>query len=197
MLRFLRGFQALSALHPICGTEAAGRKADVVFVHGLGGDWVRTWRHGPDHTTSWPHWLGQDFPEVGVWSLGYAASPTKWTRPLGWISERYRDAGHGMALPDRALQVLDLMVQRGLGTRPLFFICHSLGGLVAKQILRASSDDTGRLKNVYANTRAVLFLATPHAGATLASSPASSGLSSGPPSPSRTFRPTTPIYEIY
>ena len=88
---------------------------------------------------------------------------------MGWFSKRFRDAGHGMALQDRALQVLDLMVQRGLGGRPLFFICHSLGGLVVKQILRASSDDNGRLKTIFANTRAVLFLATPHAGAALAS----------------------------
>jgi tetratricopeptide (TPR) repeat protein len=159
----------LSLLHPICGCENAERKADVVFIHGLGGDAFATWRHGDDETTSWPHWLGQEFPEVGVWSLGYAASPSKWTRWLGWISKRFRDAGHGMALPDRALQVLDLMVLRGLGKRPLFFICHSLGGLVAKQILRTSSDAVEeRPRTVFASTRAVLFLATPHAGAALA-----------------------------
>jgi tetratricopeptide (TPR) repeat protein len=77
-----------------------------------------------------------------------------------------------MALPDRAAQVLDLMVERGLGVgeRPLFFICHSLGGLVVKQILRTSADDlNGRLEPVFGNTRAVLFLATPHAGADLPS----------------------------
>lgn len=54
--------------------------------------------------------------------------------------------------------------------RPVFFICHSLGGLVAKHILRKSADatDPGK-KRVAANTRADLFLATPHAGAALAS----------------------------
>ena len=160
----------MSTLNRISGCEQAGRKADVVFIHGLGGDAFATWRHGKEDSTSWPHWLGQEFPEVGVWSVGYAASPTKWTRLFGWLSTRWRDAGHGTALPDRALQVLDLMVQHGLGQRPLFFICHSLGGLVAKQILRTSSDaDAPRLKGVFANTRAVLFLATPHAGAELAS----------------------------
>ena len=142
----------------------------MLFLHGLGGDAFTTWRHGGDDSSSWPHWLGQEFPEVGVWSLGYAASPTKWTRPLGWFSDSHRDAGHTMALPDRARQVLDLMVQNGFGERPLFFICHSLGGLVAKQILRMSSDSVdARAKKVFTNTRAVLFLATPHAGAALAS----------------------------
>lgn len=115
----------MSQLHEISGCENAERKADVVFIHGLGGDALATWRHGEDDSTSWPHWLGQEFPQVGVWSLGYPASPTKWMRLKGWFSEGRRDAGHSMALPDRALQVLDFMLLRGLGKRPLFFICHT------------------------------------------------------------------------
>ncbi|HXA20216.1 MAG TPA: CHAT domain-containing protein [Thermoanaerobaculia bacterium] len=75
-----------------------------------------------------------------------------------------------MSLPDRAGQVLDLMVQRRLGEFPLLFICHSLGGLLIKQILRTADDavDDPRKKQVAAQTRAVLFLATPHNGAELA-----------------------------
>jgi tetratricopeptide (TPR) repeat protein len=140
----------------------------VVFVHGLGGDYAATWRY--DQNASWPHWLGEEFPAVGVWSLGYAASPTKLTRFLG-IFGGDRDAGYSMALPDRAGQVLDRMVQKHLGERPLFFICHSLGGLLVKQILRKAddADDDPRKKQVAAQTRAVLFLATPHNGAELAS----------------------------
>ncbi|MEO8128207.1 MAG: tetratricopeptide repeat protein [Bryobacteraceae bacterium] len=156
----------MSELHQIKGCENAARKADVVFVHGLGGDAFETWRHGNDESTSWPHWLGAEFPEVGVWSLGYAASPSKWSR--FWSSSR--DSGHAMPLPRRAQQVLDLMVQRGLGERPVLFIGHSLGGLVVKHVLRASSDDPNeRRKKILASTRAVLFLATPHAGASMAS----------------------------
>ena len=62
------------------------------------------------------------------------------------------------------------MVQRGLGERPLMFICHSLGGLLVKQILRKALDSTdSRRQQLTRSTRAVLFLATPHAGAILAS----------------------------
>lgn len=39
--------------------------------------------------------------------------------------------------------VLNLMVRNGLGERPLL-ICHSLGGLVAKQVLRKASDAARR-----------------------------------------------------
>lgn len=75
-----------------------------------------------------------------------------------------------MPLPIRAGQVLDLMVQKGLGARPILFICHSLGGLLVKQILRKANDSPEPVKNDIArSTRAVLFLATPHAGADLAS----------------------------
>ncbi|HET8799186.1 MAG TPA: tetratricopeptide repeat protein [Thermoanaerobaculia bacterium] len=163
------GGDSLSRFHQISGCENAARKADVVFLHGLGGDALTTWRYGADESTSWPHWLGAEFSDVGVWSLGYAVSPSKWTRLLNWIPF-FRDAGHTMPLPDRAVQVLDAMVKKGLGERPILFVCHSLGGLLAKQILRKSSDatDDARKQQIARQTRAVLFLATPHAGAELA-----------------------------
>ena len=97
------------SLYQISGCENSERKADVIFIHGLGGDALKTWRHGKDEATSWPHWLGEEIPDVGVWSIGYAAGPTKWIRFLGGFSKRWRDAGHGMSLPDRALQILDFM----------------------------------------------------------------------------------------
>jgi len=158
--------RVLSEFNPISGCDNAARKADVVFVHGMGGDAFGTWRHGEGDANSWPHWLGEEFGEAGVWSLGYAASASKWGRI---VSKGEPDAGHSMALPDRALEVLDRMVQRGLGERPLLFIGHSLGGLLIKQVLRTSAEAAEeRKRNVFANTRAVLFVATPHAGAGLA-----------------------------
>lgn len=160
----------MSILHPIGATPSAQRKGDVVFIHGLGGDAFATWRHGADNSTSWPHWLARNFPDIGVWSLGYAASPTCWARWLGHFSSKWRTHGFTMPLPDRAGEVLNQMVQQKLGERPLMFICHSLGGLLAKQILRTSSDSSEPSKHaVFERTRAVQFLATPHAGAELAS----------------------------
>jgi tetratricopeptide (TPR) repeat protein len=160
----------LSRLHQISGGGNVARHADVVFVHGLGGDALATWRHGRDSSTSWPHWLGQTCPDVGIWSLEYAASPTRWARILAVFGRGSRDSGYSMALPDRARQVLDLLVQQGIGERPVMFVCHSLGGLLAKQLLRTSDDDPNpRLRRMAEQTRAVLFLSTPHAGADLAS----------------------------
>ena len=82
----------MSRLHPIAGCDDGARRADVVFVHGLGGDPFGTWRHGEDQSTSWPHWVGREFSDVGVWSLGYAASPTKWARFKSLFIEGASDA---------------------------------------------------------------------------------------------------------
>ncbi|MEK4058504.1 MULTISPECIES: ATP-binding protein [Paenibacillus] len=160
----------LSHLHSISGCENEERQADVIFVHGLGGDAIDTWRHANNSEYYWPSWIGQDFPEVGVWSLGYAASISKWPRFRKWFPKSKRESGYAMALPDRARQVLDLMVQHNLGPRPIMFVCHSLGGLLTKQILRMASDegDNSPERLVFESTRAVLFLATPHQGADLA-----------------------------
>lgn len=163
----------MSRLHPISGCDDKNRKADVIFVHGLGGDPFATW--SADENSSWPRWLGAQVPEVGVWSLGYAASPSRWLRFLpAWAFrffglDKSRDTGYSMPLPRRAKQVLDLMQLQGFGARPIFFVCHSLGGLLVKQLLRASLDADGDHRRVAERTRAVLFLATPHSGASLAS----------------------------
>jgi pimeloyl-ACP methyl ester carboxylesterase len=165
----------MTKLHQIGGCGAATRKADVLFIHGLGGDAFITWRYGKNVTTSWPHWLSKDFPDIGVWSLGYPASPTRWARIcnlpiLRGLLQGSPDSGHTMALPDRATQVLDLMVQQGFGRVSTAFVCHSLGGLLAKQILRKASEATdSERRAIFSHTRAVLFIATPHAGAQLAS----------------------------
>lgn len=161
----------MSELHRIAGCENAQLRADALFIHGLGGGAFATWHHGLDKSASWLDWLAQDFPDVAVWSLGYAASPTVWTR-LPWpFLRRGPDSGYSMPLQDRADQVLQRMAQYHLGQRPLLLICHSLGGLVAKQMLRTSRDDIENrlVHDIYVNTKAVLFLATPHAGARLAS----------------------------
>jgi hypothetical protein len=54
-------------LHPIfthpASEVSAKRELDVVFVHGLGGDPFCTWRHGQDESTSWPHWLAEEYGE--------------------------------------------------------------------------------------------------------------------------------------
>jgi pimeloyl-ACP methyl ester carboxylesterase len=90
---------------------------DVVFLHGLGGDARRTWDAGE---AFWPGWLGEDVLGIAVWSVGYAASPS------GWL-------GRAMPIQDRAVNVLARLRNEGIGDRPLIFVTHSMGGLLANR----------------------------------------------------------------
>ncbi|MCX5954772.1 MAG: DUF4062 domain-containing protein [Cyanobacteria bacterium] len=160
----------MAELLPISSPLAAERQLDVVFVHGLGGDPIETWRSGTDENTSWPHWLALVFgTQIGVWSLGYAAAPSKW-QGIPFFRGKDPDAGAAMSLPRRAENALDRLVSAGIGQRPVCFITHSLGGLLVKSILRRSADSEfapERLQ-VVEQCRGVLFLATPHHGSRLA-----------------------------
>jgi pimeloyl-ACP methyl ester carboxylesterase len=133
---------------------------DVVFVHGLGGDGYKTWTaDSTDDTKYWPKWLARDFSELCVYSLYYPARLTQWTSA---------QRGKAMPLETRAENLLGYLSAKGIGSRPCIFIAHSLGGLLAKEILRSS--ETGGVPAhaaIAGNTKAVVFLATPHQGATL------------------------------
>ncbi len=128
----------------------------VIFVHGLGGDAYGTWQSDGRTENYWPAWIGQDVPNLDVWSLSYDASPTVWF-------------GNAMELPDRAGNILALLEAERLEDTPLIFICHSLGGLVVKQLLRISAERPNqRLGQFLHRTQGVAFLATPNTGSDLA-----------------------------
>nr|VFK56503.1 MAG: Alpha/beta hydrolase family protein [Candidatus Kentron sp. TUN]VFK63162.1 MAG: Alpha/beta hydrolase family protein [Candidatus Kentron sp. TUN] len=143
-----------SKLHLFNCNKSTERKADVIFLHGLWGNWTKTWAHNEEEPNeSWPYWLVQDFAkDCCIWSLDYPATPTS------------------LPLFERAREVLECLSNHGIGKRPILFICHSLGGLVAKELLfQAQHSKNVWEQNVFNNTSAVLFLATPHRGAKLAS----------------------------
>jgi hypothetical protein len=96
-------------------------------------------------------------PQLGVWSLSYVVSASAWK-------------GHTMPLYDRANNTLDLFELDDIGRRPLAFICHSLGGLLIKQVLRNARDAKNPLwQAIIRQTQLLVFLSTPHSGANLAS----------------------------
>ncbi len=135
---------------------------DVVFIHGLWGDAKGTWEwtesaHGTDFSLFWPKELADELSSVAVWAVGYDSSPTKWV-------------GRSMPLLDRASSLLDLLDAQGIGSRPVVFITHSLGGLLAKAIVRASLDTPAEHDKhlLHQNTRGFVFFSTPHTGSSIA-----------------------------
>src|SRR5918992_3267502 len=147
----------MEGLLEISGCDNPSRIADVIFVHGLDGNARTAWHPKDKPEDFWPAWLGQDFPNVGIWSLGYAVSASAWK-------------GHSMPLYDRANNTLDCMQLDGIGRRPIGFVCHSLGGLLIKQVLRNAKDSNNPAwQAITRQTRFIVFLSTPHSGASLAS----------------------------
>jgi pimeloyl-ACP methyl ester carboxylesterase len=131
---------------------------DVVFIHGLNGDCCHTWTHA--NNEFWPRWLAEDYPAVNVYSAGYDSSFT--TKIL---------KGDGGGLVDVATMLLDRIMSRKTKSKPLLFVTHSFGGLVAKQLLRKSSEASNRSrKRICQQTRGIVFVGTPHQGAQLATS---------------------------
>lgn len=148
----------MSKLHEIWPVQGKSR-GTVIFVHGLGGHHDETWRH-EDSNAFWPDWLGEDLQDVRVVSVDYPAAVTNWS-------------GSSMPLQDRAGNVLEtLMVSRADLDGPIIFVCHSLGGLVTKQLLRRAHDQAnvhGEVREFLEKVRGVVFIATPHSGSSLAS----------------------------
>jgi hypothetical protein len=138
-------------------SNPANAASDLIFVHGLDGDPSTTWCHNQNEpANSWPFWIAEDLPSTAVWTLGYEASASDWL-------------GHSMPLVHRAGNVLTAFESEGVGTRPVLFICHSLGGLLIKQALRhAEGYGVPEWKGFLQKTNGIIFLATPHAGSHLA-----------------------------
>lgn len=129
---------------------------DVIFVHGLTGDPKNTWCSGPSQEF-WPKWLVLELNRLDIYTLGYPSSLFgKWEQKE-------------MDLPERANNILELLAGKGIGSRPIVFVAHSLGGLLVKFLLRRALDSGDKDYELISNqTRMVFFLATPHKGASLA-----------------------------
>ncbi|MDJ0531359.1 MAG: hypothetical protein QNJ70_02485 [Xenococcaceae cyanobacterium MO_207.B15] len=144
----------MSKLHLLTNNNTERAIADVVFIHGLGGDWKETWNY-----SSWDYYVKNDLfwsdIFISFWSLEYESEPSEWL-------------GNAMPLSARALNVIATISAREVGQKPLIFIVHSLGGLLVKQMLRHALTITKEYEHIARNTVGITFLATPHTGSDLA-----------------------------
>ncbi|KAK3381601.1 hypothetical protein B0H63DRAFT_524303 [Podospora didyma] len=80
---------------------------------------------------------------------------------------KHRALFDGMVLAGLAKELLDQVqhIRQGANpSRPLFFIAHSIGGLVVKQALLLASQFPDVYGNIMTNCHGVTFFATPHRG---------------------------------
>lgn len=139
------------------GVDASRNKVmDVVFIHGLGGDAYTTWQADGDETKFWPVWLSEDISNIGVWTVGYGASPTRWVEDE-------------MPMQDRAFNLLHYFLANKIGEKPFILITHSMGGLIAKYLLTsAEQENTSQYRKIADNCTDIIFLAVPHNGSEVA-----------------------------
>lgn len=133
-------------------------KKHVIFIHGLNGDYIKTWQSKTNPKECWLKWLSDDIDHLSVWSVKYDASFSDWT-------------GHAMSLPDRSKNILARIVQEPkLKIGVIILIGHSLGGLVIKQLLR-NAESSGHVEenklDFLNRLKGVGFLGTPHTGSDL------------------------------
>ncbi len=140
--------------------SARAKSLDVIFIHGLGGDHVETWK--PPSGNIWPQRVANAHPDVQVWALDYPAK-------IGQLFSLGKpDQPDTHVLADLAAK---RMVNKKIGEeRPCIFVCHSLGGLLAKRILFDAweAERSGELRFRHEGVKAVMFCGTPHRGSAIA-----------------------------
>ncbi|KAL5679411.1 hypothetical protein ACJX0J_005796, partial [Zea mays] len=189
------GGSGSETVNSVDDAEAASKSVplmDVVFVHGLRGGPFNSWRIADDKSsttkaglvesidedagkegTCWPReWLAADFPQARFFTVKYKTNLTQWT-------------GASLPLQEVSSMLLRKLVAAGIGSRPVIFVTHSMGGLVVKQLLyQAKLNNYDKFLN---NTIGLVFYSCPHFGSKLADMPWRMGL---------VFRPAPSIGEL-
>ncbi|MGK7893548.1 MAG: SAVED domain-containing protein [Xenococcus sp. (in: cyanobacteria)] len=144
----------MSKLHLLTPNITESSIVDVIFVHGLNGHFQDTWNYKrlKKFYKEDRFWANSS---IAFWSLSYEAKPSNWM-------------GNTMPLSDRAINVLATLKGQEIGSKPIIFIVHSLGGLLVKQMLRSARDLAREYKDIVSNTVGIIFFATPHSGSNLA-----------------------------
>jgi len=154
----VKGPLGLTTLHS--PTPPLTAIADIVFVHGLGGGSRKSWSYSPDPSHFWPQeWLPQDegFQDVRIHTFGYQAD---------WSERRQTP----LTILDFSTSLLNALKNESsirLGDTYIVFVCHSMGGCVAKKTYLLACNDRmchGLARRIHS----MFFLGTPHRGSNLA-----------------------------
>ncbi|GAB1317133.1 hypothetical protein MFIFM68171_07343 [Madurella fahalii] len=136
---------------------------DIVAIHGLNGDWQKSWANARDKPFMWLRdLLPTKFPGARIMSFEYDA------RAIGAISP----AG----VREHADNLIRLLRNEREDNkdknRPIVFIVHSLGGIIIKQALKKASDlgmnkgpSQADALDISNSTKGIVFFGTPHRGA--------------------------------
>ena len=145
---------------------------DVVFVHGLWGGVFFTWRQREKEglqaggSDCWPRdWLLQDSTardHVRLIGCDFHSYLSQWGNDCP--AQNFK-----RNLEERSEDMLERLVRAGVGSRPVIFVGHSMGGLIIKKmLLLAQSSQHQNIRSLAENTKGVVFYSTPHEGSHIA-----------------------------
>ncbi len=150
---FLKSKPVPTTMH-LLHTAGDQARLNVVFIHGLDGDAIDTWCF--DRTGNcWESWLLAEEPRLNIYTVGYRVRSSNWF-------------GGAMQLSERVINVLATLQTTLRADIPILFVCHSYGGLVAKEMLRVGLDIDRAYTDVVRRTAGLAFFGTPHAGSRIA-----------------------------
>jgi pimeloyl-ACP methyl ester carboxylesterase len=121
----------------------SGAERLIVFVHGFGGHYQKTWGNLPDYIGADPR-----FATTDIYLFGFRTGVFRYfAAPLDALGQRLRTV---------------LLVERGGQYGSVTVIAHSMGGLVLKEAVASAllSGDAHRLRPL----KHVVFCSTPHLG---------------------------------
>ncbi|XP_056641518.1 protein SERAC1 isoform X1 [Diorhabda sublineata] len=115
------------------------------------------------YTHCWPRdWLPEDIQNLRIIGVNYNTTLSMWTAICP-------SAKGKLTLDERSLDLMTKLVQAGLGTKPIVWVTHSMGGLIVKNILcKSFESQMPAIRNLCLNTKGVIFYSTPHNGSRLA-----------------------------
>lgn len=121
-----------------------------------------------EYTYCWPmDWLPNDYPNIRVLGLNYETSLSEWSSNKNNNCPCEKKG----TLHNRSEEFLKCLVASGVGRngRPVIWVGHSMGGLIAKSIIiQALESDDANTRQLAENTKGLLFLGTPHKGSPVA-----------------------------
>ncbi|KAI5748351.1 hypothetical protein M8J77_024623 [Diaphorina citri] len=117
-----------------------------------------------EYSKCWPKdWLPLDCPGVRIIAVNYSTDPFLW-KPF-WIPTQQR-----LPMKERGREMMNLLLELGVGSHPIVWVGHSKGGLFVKQMLvHAYESENPSDIALCRNSKAILFYSVPHRGSPLAS----------------------------
>jgi pimeloyl-ACP methyl ester carboxylesterase len=154
-------------LQPInAGWNPLDFEADVVLVHGLDGDPLGTWTNAAG---LWPIiWLLNSHHGIESMRNQFGILHLPRRNKIRVLTVRHRGGTFTDDLESDpgiiARNLVRLLFHAGVGSKPIIWLAHSLGGLIVKEILHFAFKQQQR-QDLFTSTKGVVFFGTPHNGA--------------------------------